>query len=246
MRLTTDARRRHLTQVAEAERVTREIIAAKLDVYDEEVALADAKEVQGLRAMFGETYPDPVRMLTVGAPIDKLLADPKSPLGEAHSVEFCGGTHVKNSGDIGDFAIISEEAIAKGIRRVVCVSGAVATRAIALAEKISKEVDAETDGMTTAGVARFTNLINDSQIPASAKETIRTKLSVVKKKLVEEEKILTAKLGEVAVAFAKEVLSHTLASPFPLVLSRMQWAKSVGYAALRLVANRWHRPSPNM
>lgn len=64
-----------------------------------------------------------VRMLTVGVSIDELVNDPLSEEGTKHSVEFCGGTHVKNSKDIGDFALVSEEAIAKGIRRVVCLTG---------------------------------------------------------------------------------------------------------------------------
>lgn len=80
--------------------------------------------------------------LHAGPEIDTLVSDPTSGDAENYSVEFCGGTHVQNSRDIGDFAIISEEAIAKGIRRVVCVSGHAASEAIALADAIDKEIAA--------------------------------------------------------------------------------------------------------
>ncbi len=44
--------------------------------------------------MFGEHYPDPVRVISVGKPVDTLLADPKAPDNSNYSVEFCGGTYV--------------------------------------------------------------------------------------------------------------------------------------------------------
>jgi alanyl-tRNA synthetase len=46
-------------------------------VFSREVGLAQAKEINGLRAVFGEVYPDPVRVVSVGVSTDDLLADPK-------------------------------------------------------------------------------------------------------------------------------------------------------------------------
>lgn len=92
-----------------------------------------------LRAVFGETYPDPVRVVSVGEAIDTLLKEtevmvvqrPGSIMSLLHqvdfghefSIEFCGGTHVGNSQEIFKFVITAEEGIAKGIRRIVAATG---------------------------------------------------------------------------------------------------------------------------
>lgn len=54
--------------------------------------LAAAKAIQGLRAVFDETYPDPVRVVSIGIPVADLLADPSSAAGSFTSIEFCRGT----------------------------------------------------------------------------------------------------------------------------------------------------------
>ena len=67
----------------------------------------------GLRAVFGEVYPDPVRVVSIGRPVEELLANPTADSNRQFSVEFCGGTHLKKTSDAGAFALISEEGIAK-------------------------------------------------------------------------------------------------------------------------------------
>ena len=116
------------------------MIAKNEVVYAKDSSLALAKAIQGLRAVFDETYPDPVRVVSIGVSVDDLLSDPTGPAGLQTSVEFCGGTHLKRSGHIGDFVIASEEAIAKGIRRIVALTGPEATKAINKEKLLEKYV----------------------------------------------------------------------------------------------------------
>lgn len=67
----------------------------------------------GLRAVFGEAYPDPVRVVSIGKSVEELLADPSSPDNRKYSVEFCGGTHLGNTQTAVAFALVSEEGVAR-------------------------------------------------------------------------------------------------------------------------------------
>ncbi|MDX2200229.1 MAG: alanine--tRNA ligase [Phycisphaerae bacterium] len=100
----------------------KQIIASQA-VYTKEVALADGMKFNGIRAVFGEKYPDRVRVVSVGAPIDDMLKNPADARWRQNSIEFCGGTHVANTSDIGGFAITVEEGVAKGVRRIVAITG---------------------------------------------------------------------------------------------------------------------------
>jgi alanyl-tRNA synthetase len=97
-------------QLARVERMVNDRILADEPVTHRVMPLAEAKKVPGVRAVFGEKYPDPVRVITIGGAADS-------------SAEFCGGTHLKHTGQIGSLKIISEESVAKGVRRITALTG---------------------------------------------------------------------------------------------------------------------------
>jgi len=106
------------------------------------VELNIGKRIGGLRAVFGETYPDPVRVVSIGPTIPDILANVENLWGETNSVEFCGGTHVANSKEIYKFVVLVEEGISKGVRRIVAVTGPqAAVEATLKANALRLEVD---------------------------------------------------------------------------------------------------------
>lgn len=129
-------------EVRRTEEIACAMIRDAKPVYAMEAPLAAAKAIQGLRAVFDETYPDPVRVVSIGIPVPDLLADPSSPAGSLTSIEFCGGTHLQNSAHAAPFVIVSEEAIAKGIRRIVAVTGAEAQKAQRKADALRQSLSA--------------------------------------------------------------------------------------------------------
>ena len=82
----------------------------------------DAAVEMGAMALFGEKYGDEVRVVMMGGP------EGNKP---AWSIELCGGTHVRRTGDIGYFRVVGEGAVAAGVRRIEAVTGAVAEAVVA-------------------------------------------------------------------------------------------------------------------
>jgi alanyl-tRNA synthetase len=109
-------------QLAEVERLVNERVYGDLPVSAAVIPLGDAKQLAGVRAIFGERYPDPVRVVAVGTEDVRREASPDL------SIEFCGGTHLRRTGEIGLFKITGEESVSKGVRRVTAVTGRGAVR----------------------------------------------------------------------------------------------------------------------
>ncbi|KAJ5577780.1 uncharacterized protein N7459_006744 [Penicillium hispanicum] len=118
-----------------------EYIRQNCAVYSQEIPLATAQQISGVRAVFGETYPDPVRVVSVGVELEEILRNVKDPRWGEVSIEFCGGTHVQKTGDIKDLIILEENGIAKGIRRIIAVTGEEAHEAQRVAQEFGKRLD---------------------------------------------------------------------------------------------------------
>ncbi|MEZ0230781.1 MAG: alanine--tRNA ligase, partial [Planctomycetota bacterium] len=94
-------------ELAEIERLVNDKIVENAVVGTEDLPIAEAKD-RGAVAMFGEKYGERVRVLTIGG---------------GYSCEFCGGTHVSRTGDIGVLKILQESSSATGVRRIVATTG---------------------------------------------------------------------------------------------------------------------------
>lgn len=81
-------------------------------------------------------------MVSVGIPVEQLLEGKDSDAALRTTAEFCGGTHLLRAGHIGDFILVHEEAIARGIRRIVALTGPEADKAKRIAESLRNDVDA--------------------------------------------------------------------------------------------------------
>jgi alanyl-tRNA synthetase len=87
------------------------------------MATKEAKRI-GAIAPFGEKYGNLVRVVSMGTPIGKYTPNSRKNTGNRYcSIEFCGGTHVKRTGDIGFFKIVKIESIAAGVKRIEARTG---------------------------------------------------------------------------------------------------------------------------
>jgi len=106
-------------QVADVERLVNERILENAPITWTEAKYGDIKSRKDVMQFFGEKYGDVVRVVQIGGKPTAL---------DGYSMELCGGTHTRATGEIGLFRIAAESAIAAGIRRIEAVSGLEAYR----------------------------------------------------------------------------------------------------------------------
>lgn len=102
-------------EIARVENLVNQQIRSNSEVKTEVMNL-DAARNKGAMALFGEKYDADVRVLSMGV--------------DNFSMELCGGTHVKRTGDLGVFKIVSESAVSSGVRRIEALSGEAAQQAL--------------------------------------------------------------------------------------------------------------------
>lgn len=136
--------------------------------------------------------------------------------GKDVSVEFCGGTHLHQSGHIVEFVITSEEAIAKGIRRMIALTGPEALKALKRTEVFENEINTlktavESDATGTDSkshvrkIVELTEEIGQAVLPYVKKDEMRNVLKALKKTLDDKTKQLQLSIANAAVEKAKEL-----------------------------------------
>jgi len=125
-------------ELARVEDIANEVVLDNDEVTTRLMALDDARDA-GARALFGEKYGDEVRVVTMGKG-----AREHGQNAMGWSVELCGGTHVRRTGDIGLISVTGESAVSSGVRRIEALTGRHARKAvndtIALAKTAASEL----------------------------------------------------------------------------------------------------------
>ena len=146
-------------QRTQIEEVTNEAVEADYEVHSFTTELEKAKAM-GAMALFGEAYPDEVRVVEIGGPF---------------SLELCGGTHVHNSAQIGPVTILGESSIGSGVRRVEAYVGLDSFRHLAKERALMAGLASSLKVPSEEVPARVANLVE--RLRAAEKELDRMRLA---------------------------------------------------------------------
>ena len=125
-------------EIAKVENIANAIIMQNAPVETRLMGVEDAKQ-SGARALFGEKYGDEVRVVSMG---ESPSAGQGNASNKRWSVELCGGTHVKRTGDIGLVKVLAETASASGVRRIEALTADAARTYLSEHEARIKEIAA--------------------------------------------------------------------------------------------------------
>ncbi len=112
----------------------------------------EAAVAEGAMALFGEKYGDEVRVVAMGNEVDGRAA---------YSIELCGGTHVRRTGDIGLFRLLGEGAVSAGVRRIEAVTGEAALALVLEGERRMEELAGLLRASPADVPARVATLVED-------------------------------------------------------------------------------------
>ncbi|MHB1157725.1 MAG: alanine--tRNA ligase [Phycisphaerales bacterium] len=194
--------------VERVEQMVNADIAKDLPVHAEQVPQEKALKIHGLRAVFGEKYPPVVRVVTIGPTAHEMLKDPANAKWYESSVEFCGGTHVASTGQIGAFTVVSEEAVAKGVRRVIGLTGKAAHDATAAGKTLLAMLDSlpKTDADRMArGLAELNQQIGEQTIPLVIRAKLRDGIEQLQKQVKDQQKQAAKQAAGAAVDQARAI-----------------------------------------
>ncbi len=155
----SDAELAKIEELANARVLDNSAVTTRLMAIDDAIA-------SGARALFGEKYGDEVRVVATGEAGNQM----------GWSVELCGGTHVRRTGDIGLIAVVAESAVASGVRRVEALTGAAARHHLAGEARGLRDVAALMKAPVAEVPARIEALLDE-------RRKLERELSEARKKL---------------------------------------------------------------
>lgn len=141
-------------ELRKVENLANEIILQNSTVSTRLMAVDDAIEA-GAMALFGEKYGDEVRVVSMGT------ATQGEKAGKVYSLELCGGTHVRQTGDIGLVRIVSEGAVAAGVRRMEALTGEAARLYLEEQDERVKAISGALKTTPSEALDRVTALIDE-------------------------------------------------------------------------------------
>ena len=150
------------------EDIANDVVLENGEVVTRSMAIDDARE-SGARALFGEKYGDEVRVVSMGAPTGNSLG---------WSVELCGGTHVRRTGDIGLISVTGESAVASGVRRIEALTGNNARHAVNATIQTAKSAAAELKTSLDDLPKRIAALVDERKKLEAALSDARKKLAM--------------------------------------------------------------------
>jgi alanyl-tRNA synthetase len=182
-------------EIRKVEAIVNAEILTNADCQSRVMAIDDAQKT-GAMMLFGEKYGDVVRVINIGS-----------------SIELCGGTHVKRTGDIGLFKIVAESGVAAGVRRVEAVTGEGALALVQLQEEQLQQVADAVKSQPQEAAARIAQILDNVK-------TLEKELSALKSKLASSQgdellaqaqeisgvKVLAAKLDGADAAVLRETM----------------------------------------
>jgi alanyl-tRNA synthetase len=153
-------------EIEEVEDIANDIVLQNAPVTTRLMALDDAR-ASGARALFGEKYGDEVRVVAMGEGTGNTLG---------WSVELCGGTHVKRTGDIGIISGVTDSGVAAGVRRIEALTGRAARKSAEHQARLAKSAAAELKVPVEDVPARIASLLDE-------RKKLERDLTEAKKKL---------------------------------------------------------------
>ncbi|HEY1051885.1 MAG TPA: alanine--tRNA ligase [Prosthecobacter sp.] len=184
-------------QLADIERLVNERIVANDPVSWTEVPYTEAKANTGIMQLFGEKYPENVRVVQIGGKPNAL---------NGWSMELCGGTHTRHTGEVGLFRLVAEGAVAAGVRRIEAIAGLEAYNAARADADLLKLLAGKVSAQGTSDLEKKIEALLDQQksLEKALKSAQQREAAGRAKELLTtaENNAIIANLGEVDADYA--------------------------------------------